>query len=68
MSRLRTNLITNRMAQVITQPTISNGLVIWSISITLRIKLYVYDMVLLMEYGGAIFSGIVTANHSIEVR
>ena len=58
MSRLRTNLITNRMANG--APTVSNGLVISGVTTTSDIK--VGTGVTLNVYGGATFSGIVTAS------
>ena len=57
MSRLRTNLITNRMANG--APTVSNGLVISGVTTTSDIK--VGTGVTLNVYGGATYSGIVTA-------
>ena len=57
MSRIRTNLITNRMANG--APTVSNGLVISGVTTTSDIK--VGTGVTLNVYGGATFSGIVTA-------
>ena len=57
MSRLRTNLITNRMANG--APTVSNGLVISGVTTTSDIK--VGTGATLNVYGGATFSGIVTA-------
>jgi len=57
MSRLRTNLITNRMANG--APTVSNGLVISGVTTTSDIK--VGTGVTLNVYGGATFSGIITA-------
>ena len=58
MSRLRTNVITNRMANG--APTDSNGLIISGVSTTSDIK--VGTGVTLNVYGGATFSGIVTAS------
>ena len=58
MSRIRTNLITNRMANA--APTVSNGLVISGVTTTSDIK--VGTGVTLNVYGGATFSGIVTAS------
>ena len=57
MSRLRTNVITNRMANG--APTVSNGLVISGVTTTSDIK--VGTGVTLNVYGGATYSGIVTA-------
>ena len=57
MSRLRTNIITNRMANG--APTVSNGLVISGVTTTSDIK--VGTGATLNVYGGAIYSGIVTA-------
>ena len=57
MSRIRTNIITNRMANG--APTVSNGLVISGVTTTSDIK--VGTGVTLNVYGGATFSGIVTA-------
>ena len=57
MSRLRTNLITNRMANG--APTVSNGLVISGVTTTSDIK--VGTGATLNVYGGATFSGIITA-------
>ena len=57
MSRIRTNDITNRMANG--APTVSNGLVISGVTTTSDIK--VGTGVTLNVYGGATFSGIVTA-------
>ena len=57
MSRLRTNIITNRMANG--APTVSNGLVISGVTTTSDIK--VGTGVTLNVYGGATYSGIVTA-------
>ena len=57
MSRIRTNVITNRMANG--APTVSNGLVISGVTTTSDIK--VGTGVTLNIYGGATFSGIVTA-------
>ena len=57
MSRLRTNLITNRMANG--APTVSNGMVISGVTTTSDIK--VGTGVTLNVYGGATFSGIITA-------
>ena len=59
MSRIRTNLITNRMANG--APTVSNGLVISGVTTTSDIK--VGTGVTLNVYGGATFSGIVTASN-----
>ena len=58
MSRIRTNLITNRMANG--APTVSNGLVISGVTTTSDIK--VGTGVTLNVYGGATYSGIVTAS------
>ena len=58
MSRIRTNLITNRMANG--APTVSNGLVISGVTTTSDIK--VGTGATLNVYGGATFSGIVTAS------
>ena len=58
MSRIRTNIITNRMANG--APTVSNGLVISGVTTTSDIK--VGTGVTLNVYGGATFSGIVTAS------
>ena len=58
MSRLRTNIITNRMANG--APTVSNGLVISGVTTTSDIK--VGTGATLNVYGGATFSGIVTAS------
>ena len=57
MSRIRTNLITNRMANG--APTVSNGLVISGVTTTSDIK--VGTGATLNVYGGATYSGIVTA-------
>ena len=57
MSRLRTNIITNRMANG--APTVSNGLVISGVTTTSEVN--VGAGVKLNVYGGATFSGIVTA-------
>ena len=57
MSRLRTNIITNRMANG--APTVSNGLVISGLTTTSDIK--VGTGITLNVYGGAVYSGIVTA-------
>ena len=57
MSRLRTNVITNRMANG--APTVSNGLVISGVTTTSDIR--VGTGATLIVYGGANFSGIVTA-------
>ena len=57
MSRIRTNVITYRMANG--APTVSNGLVISGVTTTSDIK--VGTGVTLNVYGGATFSGIVTA-------
>ena len=57
MSRIRTNIITNRMANG--APTVSNGLVISGVTTTSDIK--VGTGVTLNVYGGATYSGIVTA-------
>ena len=57
MSRIRTNLISNRMANG--APTVSNGLVISGVTTTSDIK--VGTGVTLNVYGGATYSGIVTA-------
>ena len=58
MSRLRTNIITNRMANG--APTVSNGLVISGVTTTSEVN--VGAGVTLNVYGGATFSGIVTAS------
>ena len=58
MSRLRTNIITNRMANG--APTVSNGLVISGVPTTSDIR--VGTGATLNVYGGANFSGIVTAS------
>ena len=58
MSRLRTNIITNRMANG--APTVSNGLVISGVTTTSDIR--VGTGATLNVYGGANFSGIVTAS------
>ena len=58
MSRLRTNVITNRMANG--APTVSNGLVISGVTTTSDIR--VGTGATLNVYGGANFSGIVTAS------
>ena len=57
MSRIRTNVITNRMANG--APTVSNGLVISGVTTTSDVN--VGAGVTLNVYGGATFSGIVTA-------
>ena len=57
MSRIRTNLITNRMANG--APTVSDGLVISGVTTTSDIK--VGTGATLNVYGGATYSGIVTA-------
>ena len=57
MSRIRTNIITNRMANG--APTVSNGLVISGVTTTSDIK--VGTGITLNVYGGATNSGIVTA-------
>ena len=57
MSRIRTNIITNRMANG--APTVSNGLVISGVTTTSDIR--VGTGATLNVYGGANFSGIVTA-------
>ena len=57
MSRIRTNVITNRMANG--APTVSNGLVISGVTTTSDIR--VGTGATLNVYGGATFSGIVTA-------
>ena len=57
MSRLRTNIITNRMANG--APTVSNGLVISGVTTTSDIK--VGTGITLNVYGGATYSGIVSA-------
>ena len=57
MSRIRTNIITNRMANG--APTVSNGLVISGVPTTSDIR--VGTGATLNVYGGANFSGIVTA-------
>ena len=58
MSRLRTNIITNRMANG--APTVSNGLVISGVTTTSDIR--VGTGATLYVYGGANFSGIITAS------
>ena len=58
MSRLRTNIITNRMANG--APTVSNGLVISGVTTTSDIR--VGTGATLNVYGGANFSGIITAS------
>ena len=58
MSRLRTNVITNRMANG--APTVSNGLVISGVTTTSDIR--VGTGATLNVYGGANFSGIITAS------
>ena len=58
MSRIRTNVITNRMANG--APTVSNGLVISGVTTTSDIK--VGTGATLNVYGGATYSGIVTAS------
>lgn len=58
MSRIRTNVITNRMANG--APTVSNGLVISGVTTTSDVN--VGAGVTLNVYGGATFSGIVTAS------
>ena len=57
MSRIRTNIITNRMANG--APTVSNGLVISGVTTTSDIK--VGTNITLTTTGGGNFSGIVTA-------
>jgi len=57
MSRIRTNVITNRMANG--APTVSNGLVISGVTTTSEVN--VGAGVTLNVYGGATFSGIITA-------
>ena len=57
MSRIRTNVITNRLANG--APTVSNGLVISGVTTTSDIK--VGTGVTLNVYGGATYSGVVTA-------
>ena len=57
MSRLRTNIITNRMANG--APTVSNGLVISGVTTTSDVN--IGAGVTLNVYGGATYSGIVTA-------
>ncbi len=57
MSRIRTNIITNRMANG--APTVSNGLVISGLTTTSDIN--VGTGVTLNVHGGATYSGIVTA-------
>ena len=57
MSRIRTNIITNRMANG--APTVSNGLVISGVTTTSDIK--VGTGITLNVYGGATYSGIVSA-------
>ena len=56
MSRLRTNIITNRMANG--APTVSNGLVISGVTTTSEVN--VGAGVTLNVYGGATYSGIIT--------
>ena len=58
MSRLRANLITNQSADG--PPTVSNGLIISGVTTTSDIK--VGTGVTLNVYGGATYSGIVTAS------
>ena len=58
MSRLRANLITNQTADG--PPTVSNGLIISGVTTTSDIK--VGTGVTLNVYGGATYSGIVTAS------
>ena len=58
MSRLRTNIITNRMANG--APTVSNGLVISGVTTTSDIR--GGRGATLNVYGGANFSGIITAS------
>ena len=58
MTRLRTNIITNRMANG--APTVSNGLVISGVTTTSDIR--VGTGATLNVYGGANFSGIITAS------
>ena len=58
MSRIRTNIITNRMANG--APTVSNGLVISGVTTTSDIR--VGTGATLNVYGGANFSGIITAS------
>ena len=58
MSRIRTNVITNRMANG--APTVSNGLVISGVTTTSDIR--VGTGATLNVYGGANFSGIITAS------
>ena len=57
MSRIRTNIITNRMANG--APTVSNGLVVSGVTTTSDIN--VGAGVTLNVYGGATYSGVVTA-------
>ncbi len=57
MSRIRTNVITNRMANG--APTVSNGLVISGVTTTSDVN--IGAGVTLNVYGGATYSGIVTA-------
>ena len=57
MSRIRTNIITNRMANG--APTVSNGLVISGVTTTSDVN--IGAGVTLNVYGGATYSGIVTA-------
>tara|TARA_A100000164_G_scaffold132968_2_gene117946 strand:+ start:2338 stop:2754 length:417 start_codon:yes stop_codon:yes gene_type:complete len=57
MSRIRTNVITNRMANG--APTVSNGLVISGVTTTSDVN--IGTGVTLNVYGGATYSGIVTA-------
>ena len=61
MSRIRTNIITNRMANG--APTVSNGLVISGLTTTSDIN--VGTGVTLNVHGGATYSGIVTATQFI---
>ena len=62
MSRIRTNIITNRMANG--APTVSNGLVISGVTTTSDIR--VGTGATLNVYGGANFSGIVTATGFVD--
>ena len=57
MSRIRTNVITNRLANG--APTVSNGLVISGVTTTSDVN--VGTGVTLNVYGGATYSGIITA-------
>ena len=59
MSRIRTNVITNRMANG--APTVSNGLVISGLTTTSDVN--VGTGATLNVYGGATYSGIITASN-----